>query len=250
VAVQIAVRADALLLLPSAEGRFGSWEAGALMHRDDGSDPAEFLARSRLSTAAEHATGSYIVHQGIVEGLAPGSWRLGVFVRDRNANLFGGAENETVLPRPGKPGLSTPILFQPGRPWVRTELPVLRQKSPEPTREGAAMETPLPIANEPVRRGAPVEARTWVCAPKKGTGGRLLRYLVRDEEPLFRLEHADPPPSGACIELVDLLETRFLTPGEYTYRIRYSVAAGDEPLEGEARFTLEVALPDTRSRVE
>lgn len=114
------------------------------------------------------------------------------------------------------------------------------------------METALPIADEPVRRGAPVEARTWVCAPKKGSEGRLLRYLVKDEEPLFRLEHADPPPAGACIELVDLLETGFLTPGEYTYRIRYSssVAAGDEPLEGEAGFIIDEGRPDPRSGVE
>jgi len=250
VAVQVAVSADALLLLPSAEGRFGSWEAGALMHRDDGRDPVEFLARSRLSTDSRDVSGNYIVHQRIVEGLEPGSWRLGAFVRDRNANLFGGAEKEMVLPRPGKPGLSTPVLFQLGRTWVRTELPVLKKKNPEPTREGAAMEAPLPIADEPVSRGAPVEVRTWVCAPKKGGGGRLLRYLVRDEEPIFRLEHADPPPAGSCTELVDLLETRFLTPGEYTYRIRYNVAQGVEPLEDEAGFILEGTSLDPRSRVE
>jgi hypothetical protein len=249
VAVQVAVSADALLLLPAAGGRFGSWEAGALMYRDDGSDPTEFLARSRLSTNSDDSSGSYIVHQGIIEGLKPGSWRLGAFVRDRNANLFGGAENETVLPRPGKLGLSTPVLLQSGRSWLRTELPILKKK-PDPTSAGAVVEGPLPLSGEPVGWGNPVEVRTWVCAPNKGGAGRLLRYLVRDEEPIFRLDHADPPPAGSCTELVDVVETRFLTPGEYAYRLRYNVPQDGKMLEDEATFVLEEPPPAPSSNVE
>jgi hypothetical protein len=239
VAVRVTVSAEALLLLPSAEGRYGSWETGALMYRDEGGGAREFLARSRLSTESTGSSDGYIVHQRTIEALRPGSWSLGAFVRDRNANIFGGAEGEMLLPRPGRAGISTPVMLQSGHTWIRTELPLLKKKKPEPTRTGTVMEAPLPLADEPVSRGAPVEARTWICAPRKGDEGRLLRYLVKGEEPLFRFEHVDPPPAGACSELVDVVETGLLAPGEYAYRIRYTAAREAGTLEDEVSFVVE-----------
>jgi VWFA-related protein len=236
VAVQVIVSADDLLLLPSADGRYGSWEAGALLVRDDGSNAEEFLARSRLSMESEKDSGAFIVHEEIVEGLPHGTWRLGAFVRDRNASIFGGAQRDTYLPEPGEAGLSTPLLQQAGRAWIRTELPALKKKGPKATHTGKAGEAPLSLAGQPVLPGAPLEAKTWICAPRKGGIGRLLRYLVKEEEPIFRMEQADPPPAGRCEELVDVIETAFLAPGEYIYRIRYSLPKENEGLEDEAAF--------------
>jgi VWFA-related protein len=239
VAARIVVSVDTLLLLPAAGGKHGSWETGALLFAEQGGSTMEFLARSRLSTESKEPSGGYVVHERIVEDLQPGPWRMGAFVRDRNTNLFGGAEERTLLPKPGKAGVSSPLLMQAGRSWLRTELPPLRKKSPEAVKTGLVVEDPLPLAGLPVSRGSPLEARTWICAPKRGSRGRLLRYLVRGADPIFRFEHVDPPAAGSCSELVDVMETDLLLPGNYSYRIRYNAGGEGETLEDEASFILE-----------
>jgi VWFA-related protein len=239
VVARIVVSVDALLLLPAAGGKHGSWETGALLFAEQSGGPMEFLARSRMSTESEDTSGSYVVHERTVEGLQPGPWSMGAFVRDRNTNLFGGAQGRILLPKPGKAGISTPVLMQAGRSWLRTELPPLRKKNQEPVKTGAVVEDPLPLVGQPVIRGTPVEARTWICAPKSGSGDGLLRYLVREAEPIFRFEHVDPPAAGACSEVVDVVETGLLAPGKYAYRIRYNVGEDGETLEDEATFVLE-----------
>jgi hypothetical protein len=215
VAVQIAVSTDDLLLLPAAGGVTGSLEAGALLYREDGSDPEEFLARSQLRIDSDKPYGSHVVHEHIVAQARPGGWRLGAFVRDGNARLFGGAETEMVLPTPGKAGISTPLFMRAGHPWLRTDLPVLDRKNPEPSRTGVVVQALLPLSNEPVVIGEPLEVHTWLCAPKKGARGEVLRYLARAEEPLFRFDDTDLPAPGSCSKLVDRVDTGFLTPGEY-----------------------------------
>jgi hypothetical protein len=241
VALQVVVSADALYLLPATGEEHGSWETGAILYREHDGKAQEFLARSRLSAAARDLSGNYIVHQRLIEELRPGSWRLGAFVRDRNANLFGSAEAGMVLPNPGRAGLSTPLLMRTGRSWVLTELPFLNKKDEAPAEAGKVLKEPLPLSTEPVIRGETLELRTWICAPEKGGGERLLRYLVMGDEPLFRLDHTEPPPSGSCSPIVDRIDTRFLSPGEYAYRIRYSAAAGGEIIEKEASFILQGA---------
>jgi hypothetical protein len=240
--VRVAVETEGLLLLPAAGGRAGSWETGALMYREPGTDAKELLAHSRLTVEEQAATGAYIVHERLLEGIKPGEWYLGTFVRDRIARGFGGSESAMTLPKPGEAGLSTPVPFRSGQRWVRTALPNLTDKPKKVADETHSREIlleSLPLPNCPAHRGNDLEFRTWVCAPKKGKGVEAIRYIARNGEPIFRFEMVKPPKGGFCIELVDAVETRFLEPGEYVYHIRYSPEGMPEPLAEETVFRLE-----------
>jgi hypothetical protein len=241
-AVRVAVDARALLLLPAAGGRAGAWETGALMYRDTGSDPAELLAHSRLTVEDEAAAGRYVVHERILEGLKPGERYLGAFVRDRNARAFGGGQADMILPRPGEAGLSRPVPLRTGQPWIRTGLPDLtskRKKVAGESRSRETLTTALPLPGQPVHRGDALALRTWVCAPKKGRGDAVVRYVSLAGKPIFRFDSVTPPRAGTCAEVTDPLDTRFLEPGEYTYHIKYSLGDAAGALEEERVFVLE-----------
>ena len=242
VAIRVAMEAEGLLLLPAAGGKSGAWETGALMYRDPGVDPVELLAHSRLTVENEAIAGSYIVHERVLDGLKPGEWYLGAFIRDRNARTFGGGKVRMTLPKPGEAGLSTPVPFLSGQPWIRTELPDMTNKPKQvagATRSTEARLTPLPLPKRPVRRAHGLEFRTWVCSPKKGQAADIVRFVARDGEPIFRFETVKPPRDGSCAELADPVDTRFLEPGEYGYHIRYAPEAAPEPLTAEQVFLLE-----------
>ena len=242
VAVRVAMEAEGLLLLPAAGGKSGAWETGALMYRDPGEDAVELLAHSRLTVENEAISDSYIVHERIFDGLKPGEWYLGAFIRDRNARTFGGGKVEMAHPKPGDAGLSTPVPFLTGHPWIRTELPDMTNKPKKvagATRSTETRITPLPLPKRPVRRGDGLEFRSWVCSPKKGKGGGVVRFVARDGEPIFRFETIKPPKGGTCTELVDPVDTRFLEPGEYFYHVRYAPEFAPESLTTEQVFVLE-----------
>jgi len=241
-AVRVAVDAEALLLLPSAVGKAGSWETGALMYRNTGSDAVELLAHSRLTVEDQATAGSYVVHERILEGLKPGKWYVGAFVQDRNARAFGGGEADMILPRPGEAGLSRPVPFRTGQPWIRTGLPDLTNKPKKvagESRNRETLTTALPLPGQPVRRGDALALRTWVCAPKKGRGEAVARYVSLEGEPIFRFESVKPPKAGSCAEVTDPVDTRFLEPGEYTYHIKYTLGTAAEALVEERVFVLE-----------
>jgi hypothetical protein len=235
--VQVALSADRLVI-PGAAGPRGAWETGALLSRDDGRHATEFLARSRLQAdSAEDAEGT-IVHRATFEAESPGTWRLAAFVRDRNTNMFGGAEVEVTLPDPGEAGVSTPIPFRGSGPWIVTELPRLSKHALEEARTGTVERGALPLAGRPVAKGEPLELRSWVCRPRKGRAGSLQRYLARGGEPLFRFDERDPPAAGACAQITDEVDTRFLEPGPYVYRVRYRLDGAEEPIEKAAEFSV------------
>ena len=240
--VRVAVDAEQLLLLPAAGGKTGSWETGALMYREPGTDARELLANSYMRVEDQAVPGCSIIHQRVLERIKPGEWNLRAFVRDRNADAFGGTASTVTLPRPGEAGLSTPAPFQSGRRWIRTGLPDLtnkQRKIEDETRSQEIIRESFPLADGPIELGNYLEFRTWVCSPKKGKGDAVVRYIARDGEPIFRFETAKPPKGGSCIEMTDAVETRYLEPGEYVYHIRYSPEGLPEPLTEEAVFILE-----------
>ncbi len=242
VAVRVAMEAEGLLLLPAAGGKTGAWETGALMYRDPGVDPVELLAHSRLTVETGAVAGSYIVHERVLDGLKPGEWHLGAFIRDRNARTFGGGSLEMTLPEPGEAGLSTPVPFRSGQPWIRTALPDMTDKAKQvagATRSTEILSAALPLPQRPVRRGDGLEFRTWVCSPKKGKSVDVVRFVARDGEPIFRFDTAKPPRAGSCAELSDPVDSRFLPPGEYVYHIRFSPEVAPEALTAEQVFILE-----------
>jgi hypothetical protein len=114
VTARIGVDVDSLMLIPEATGQRGSWEVGALLYRESGGPKWEMLGVSRVHIDGAETTGSDVVHERTFEGIPPGSYRLGAFVRDGTTSLFGGGEATIDLPRPGQPavpavsGASTP----------------------------------------------------------------------------------------------------------------------------------------------
>ena len=242
VAVRVAMDAEGLLLLPAAGGKSGAWETGALLHRDPGVDAVELLAHSRLTVENKAIAGSYIVHERVLDGLKPGEWYLGAFIRDRNARTFGGGKVEITLPKPGEAGISTPVPFLSGQPWIRTGLPDLTDQPKQvagATRSTETLRASLPLPKRPVRRGDGLTFKTWVCSPKQGKVADVVRFVARDGEPIFRFETVKPPRGGSCAEVVDPVDTRYLTPGEYVYHVRYAPEIAPEPLAAEQVFVLE-----------
>jgi hypothetical protein len=230
-AVQVVVASDALVTLPTAAGNTSSWEAGALLHRDDGAKPQEFMARSTLRVTSLDAKRQYIVHEHILKKVKPGNWQLGAFIRDKNAALFGGAATELNLPRPGEAGLSTPVLYMRDRITHRTSLPELRTKNDLPmTQTRATTVQSLAAGTTSIQSGDPIEIQSWVCAPKNRAADQPMRFLTNRGKPVFRFKKYDPPAAGTCSRIVDEIDTGFLLPGEYTYHVRYGIIETELPL--------------------
>jgi VWFA-related protein len=239
--VQVVLDLDSLMLLPDGERSAGTWEIGALLYREEGGRPKEMLGASEVRRDGQDPTGRHIVHERIFESLKPGTYRLGSFLRDSGANLFGGAEAETVLPKPGKAGIVGPLLMSPPRPVMHTGLPLLKKKKGQITRTKKTVSLPIPIPEDPVPARSLLSARTWVCPSKPGKPGTVLRYVAQDGEPLFRFEGDEKKEAGDCFQLNDLIETVRLEPGSYTYHVRWREPTEEEP-QGfvEAEITFEV----------
>lgn len=233
VALQVVLKPHSLLLLPGKGGAAGGWEVGALLQREEKS-VGEMLGVSEIRRAGkgEVPAGAVIVHERRFDDLASGQYRLGAFVRDRNAGSFGGAEAEIHLPKPGGLGIAGPILMVRDSAWLRSDLPMWKKGKAKASARTAEVETgAVSRAPEPVAAGVTLEAHTWVCSPADGTAAAAMRYVSMSETPLFRFEIEQRRGDGACVEIVDQVETRGLASGSYAYHVRWRGETRSAPFE-------------------
>jgi hypothetical protein len=241
VRLQVALDVESLTTIPRAGVQQADWEVGALLSRSRDARAWEMLGVSRVRTRDEIRAPALVVHEHSLQALSAGSYRLGAFARDRTDNLFGGAAADLVLPDPRKPGLAGPLLMLAEREYMGAALPLLKKKpeSEAPT-QARGRTGPIP-ADSPVREGELLTVMTWVCggATEAPDPGRLLRYVMRDDEALFRFERARLEPAGQCYKLSDTIESGALGIGSYIYHVSWRRTGDEEPIESSLAFRIE-----------
>ena len=241
---QVALDLGALTMLPSSGGRQGAWEVGAALARVDGDGSWEMLGISEIKREGQDASETWVVHERRFPHLPPGSYRMVAFVRDRAANVFGGAEAAITLPHPGKQGLVGPVLMRSGRRQIVSTLPLLEKKSGQTESHGTTIVTgSIPAGDSRADPSEPLEVTTLVC----GAGGcpteRLMRYITEEGIPILRFEAARPEPAGECIRIVDRIEHWRPRSGSYAYHLRCGIDGEKRSPSAEVPF--EIVGPAT-----
>jgi hypothetical protein len=221
VAIQVAVEEEALLQLPSSPDRsLGEWEAGAVLRHLDRDAEWEMLATSTLTRPADLRARPVILHERRMAGLRPGAYRLTAFVRDGNANLFGGAEAHLTLPDPRAGGAAGPLLVRRGIPRVVSALPLTGGR-PAPETAGRGDTGPVPAAAPTLSPGEPAALLAWLCPGAGAATPAPRRFIARDDVPVFRLPPVAPEAAGDCFALQDAIPERALAPGRYVYTLEW-----------------------------
>jgi hypothetical protein len=245
-AVQVALDIDRLRLLPLADGEIGALDVGALLHHVDGGKSWEMLVGAKVRKPAGRKTNQSILHRRILENLAPGRYRLVAFARNREQDLFGGAEAVIDLPSVRGGGLAGPIVLYADREFFPSALPLMDEEMPAEAPIQAISTGSVPVLEDAIETGDLLEVASWLCpaSPAGGeaagpaTGPALVRYVARDGEPVFRLPEPVVEEAGSCLRVVDRLVTAFLPPGPYTYHLSWLDTESREPREVTAEFRI------------
>jgi VWFA-related protein len=250
VSVQVTLDADALLQLPRQDKKAGSWEVGALLSDEGGRKSWEMLSVSEFKRSGEGQNVT-ILHERRIDGLRPGTYELRAFVRDRLANVYGGARAEIVLPRPAGPTVVGPIVTRGHDAAVRTTLPLLDKagRTSAPARSGSIEPTALPLGDRAVRPGEALEFWSWICPGDAVLAvPNVARYVALNDEPLFRFESPAVAAAGACTAIVDRLDSTPMAAGDYTYHLHWDRANAGDALQAETAFTVRAALQKAEIR--
>jgi hypothetical protein len=178
------------------------------------------------------------VHTHAFTKLKPGRYRLAAFVRDRTAAVFGASEVALELPEAGRAGIVGPILMFTSEQHLAAPLPLAGD---EISAERAASELragPVPAGHLPLPPGRSITLVSLLC----GEGARpvpeqIVRYVSRDDTPLFKLERGRVEPAGSCTRVVDFVETWRLVEGVYDYNLRWTADAAND-LVATIRFAV------------
>jgi hypothetical protein len=114
---------------------------------------------------------------------------------------------------------------------VKSVLPLLEERT------AAARSTEVraglaPIGSGPVRKGARLVVLAWICPGRDSPGPpAVLRFVSRDDNPLFRFDTEPRRSDGPCFEVEDRVETSALEAGPHAYRVRCSPSPDAEPVE-------------------
>jgi hypothetical protein len=159
------------------------------------------------------------------------------------ANAYGGAITRFVLPEPGRPAVTIPLVSRTGAEYTRTLLPLREaERKIEPQRAETIEDGALPLGGRDVVAGEPLEFTSWVCPGKKGdVDSEVQRYITAGDEPLFRLPEPRTRRVGDCVQVSDTLDTTPMQPGEYTYQLRWTPTGRFEPLTAERSFAITAA---------
>ncbi len=242
--VQVALDLGALTMLPFSAGRQGAWEVGAALERLDGEGSWEMLGLSEIKSEGKGASEAWVVHERRFLHLSPGSYRMVAFVRDRAANVFGGAEAAITLPRPGKEGLVGPVLMRSDRRQIVSTLPLLEKKNEQEESHGTTIVTgPIPAGDSPADSREPLEVTTFVCGGGGCPPDRLVRYITEEGVPILRFEQARPEPAGECFRITDRIEHWKPRPGSYAYHLRCVSEGAKEPASAEVAFEIVGPAP-------
>jgi hypothetical protein len=109
----------------------------------------------------------------------------------------------------------------------------------------------LPLAARPVSAGETIEFLNWICFGEKDKDrdgdedpiAEVVRYVTREDKPIFRFETAEARRAGECASFLDTLDTTPMEPGSYTYHVRWAGDGSNERLDTEAAFEITVASP-------
>jgi VWFA-related protein len=232
----VGLRVDSLMLVPESGTLRGSWEVGALLHRESGGKRWEMLGKSEVRIVGDVARTAFVLHERAFERVPAGTYRIGAFIRDRTANAFGGGQGAVDLPRPGRAGLVGPLLFETGREVVRSTLPMRKKEEPDAVR-ATLEQRAVPVDARVFGSDEQLEFRSWICPGEVSKNPpELLAFVSRDDRPLFRFEPPAPQPAGDCFRVTDLVETAPLPAGEYVYTVRWQPEGDAEPIERIAGF--------------
>jgi hypothetical protein len=261
--VQVALEVDALQLRPVQDRPEGQFDVGALLSELDRDRSHEMLSGSLVRRPIAGATGMFILYERVIPDLRPGRHRISAFARNRDLNLYGGAETRLDLPECATGGLVGPLLRLAERRRALSPLPLLKDQARE---GGGATEIstgPVPAASDGVPRGALVEMVSWLCGKptrddskrRDGAAGVHAtipeRFLLYAGRPIDRFPTPQLTEAGDCVELIDRIDTARLEPGEYEYRLVGielppesdappipGTLAGDRPEPGTATFVV------------
>lgn len=231
--VQVGLDVESLFLLPSAKGRTGNWEVGALLVNVDTRKSWEMLGVSELRRPSAVGRSVTILHERLFEGMHPGEYELRAFVRDRTQNVYGSARAEIVLPHPGTGGIAGPPLILTRGRQVLTSLP-LREETGESTPSTASAGL-LPLGDRAVEAGESLRLLTWICAAPD-VPGKVRRSLTLPDGSETVFDKPDFGGPGGCAPLTDSLDTTLLAGGRHSYHLEWSGADGVEPQTAEVSF--------------
>ena len=241
VSVQVTFDAEALLQLPRQAQSAGSWEVGALLTDERGRKSWEMLGVSEFKRTGEGKNPSAIRHERRIAGLRPGTYELRAFVRDRWANVYGGARAEIVLPRLRGPAVVGPVVTRGHSAVVRTTLPLLDKagRTTEPSRAGSIEQVALPLGDRAVRPGEALEFWSWICPGDAALAiSGVARHVASEDKPLFRFEAPFVSAAGDCTALVDRLDSTPMAAGHYTYQLEWDRDGAGDALQAETDFTV------------
>jgi len=254
-AVQVALDIDRLRLLPLADGEMGALDVGALLYQEDGGKSWEMLIGAKVRKAAGQETNQFILHERLFHDLKPGRYRLVAFARNREQDLFGGAEANLALPDARKGGLAGPIVLYAERKFFPSALPLFEEEVPVGVAIQELSTGGVPVMDNVVRPGDLLDVVSWICpvAPsgaettERPMDAALIRYLARDGKPVFRLPEPTVESAGSCFRVADRVITESLKPGSYTYHLSWLETEGGEPREATAEFRI-LEPPDGQVR--
>lgn len=235
VKIQVAVELSSLELVPSEGEQISRWEVGALLANDGAEEHWEMLGLSNLHRRGDGDTHVVVLHERVFEGLAPDGYELRAFVRDRWTNTYGGVHSRIDLPHPDRPGILGPWLLRARSRHLRTTLPLLGDESETAESTGTIAEGNTPVGDRPIEAGATLEFVSWIC---RGEPGTVQRFVSQEGRPQFRFEEPATGESGECVWLTDRLETGPLSPGRYTYHLRWEQAPEQVPQFAELVFEI------------
>jgi hypothetical protein len=237
VVAQVALDLDALVPLPGGGGkRQGEWEVGALLTRDGGQRNWEMLGVSTASWELR-TTGRTVVHSHEFRKLKPSRYRLAAFVRDRTGGVFGGAEVVLELPEADARAVVGPVFLISDERHLDAPLPLLSDGGAQTFAAKELRSGPVPAGGAPLPPGELLTVVSLLCGADARVGtADVLRYVSKDETPLFKFDVAKTEPAGSCVRLVDVVETWRLVEGGYSYHLRWAPGTSGDPLTTAAGF--------------
>ena len=252
VEIRVVVDLSSLVLIPAAGDAHGQWEVGALLQKESGKR-WEMLGVSSVSLTKGETTPDLVVHERGMALLKPGTYTLGAFVHDKTGDVFGGTRVEIDLPKPDDDVVvAGPVLMRLGKVWVRTGLPLFEknERKETPTRTRSVHSGPIPAGRNAFDRGERLEAWTWICPSGEPVNGKAVRYVSRDNEPLFGFDVVEKAADQECFQIRDVIETKDLAPGDYAYHLRWTESTMAEPVTSETPFEIPAPVtPETAAAV-